>query len=188
MSLELVEYSDRSLAVFGDTKAYKEQLKSMGGKYNGYLCFDGVRSPGWIFSKNMLDELIKFIDNAKPDETHDVVIAGTSSPAKKIASKNEKLTSPKHKKPLKPVMDDVITITKDEFKNVKKRTARHVRVHDEYAIPVPGEEIVFFDGEDMTIRRKVISVHIIPNDAVSAYEGLIDTIKEEGSFSIVIQF
>ena len=35
--LELVKYSERSVAVFGDTKRVKDQLKAAGGKYNSAL-------------------------------------------------------------------------------------------------------------------------------------------------------
>jgi len=45
--LELVDYSERAIAIIGDTKPIKDQLKALGGKFNPRLkC--GV---GWIFSK-----------------------------------------------------------------------------------------------------------------------------------------
>ena len=48
-SVQIVEYSDRSLAVFGGTKPIKEELKAMGGRFNKYLKHDGVTKAGWIF-------------------------------------------------------------------------------------------------------------------------------------------
>lgn len=60
--LELVKYSDKSLALFGNTKPIKEQLKEMNGRYNPFLNYKGEKRAGWIFSKNrtqQLQELIK---------------------------------------------------------------------------------------------------------------------------------
>jgi len=45
--MELKEYSDKSFCIFGEnTKEYKEELKSIGGKWNSNLKY----GPGWIFS------------------------------------------------------------------------------------------------------------------------------------------
>jgi hypothetical protein len=49
--IEVVEYSERAIAVFGDTKAVKDQLRAMGGKFNAFLNREGVKTAGWIFSK-----------------------------------------------------------------------------------------------------------------------------------------
>ena len=48
----IVPYSEFSIAIFGDTKAIKDSLKSEGGKYNGSLrnmASNGERQPGWYF-------------------------------------------------------------------------------------------------------------------------------------------
>lgn len=49
---KLVEYSEKALAVFGDTKPIKEELKAMGGKFNSRLTLNGNRLAGWVFSKS----------------------------------------------------------------------------------------------------------------------------------------
>jgi flavodoxin len=49
VSVQIVEYSDRSIAVFGDTKTIKEELKELGGRFNKYLKHDGETKAGWIF-------------------------------------------------------------------------------------------------------------------------------------------
>lgn len=58
-TLELVMYSERSFAIFGDTKAVKEQLTGLFGKFNAYLKRDGVVTPGYIFSIGRLDAVRK---------------------------------------------------------------------------------------------------------------------------------
>lgn len=58
-SLELVSYSERSFAVFGDTKPIQAQLESLGGKFNRWLKRDGIPTPGYIFSITRIDTVRK---------------------------------------------------------------------------------------------------------------------------------
>lgn len=51
--LRMVDYSEKAVAVVGDTKAVKDLLKSMGGRFNSRLSCGA----GWIFSKKKADEL-----------------------------------------------------------------------------------------------------------------------------------
>lgn len=53
MGLTVIDYSDKSIAVIGDTKAVKDRLKEMGGRFNAKLSC----GPGWIFSKSKKDEI-----------------------------------------------------------------------------------------------------------------------------------
>lgn len=61
-SLELVHYSDRAIALFGDTKPIKDQLKAIGGRFNAHLQQNGKKIAGWIFSKSKEPELMKLIN------------------------------------------------------------------------------------------------------------------------------
>lgn len=49
--VELIDYSEKSFAIIGETKPIKETLKSLGGSFNGRLSC----GPGWIFSKSKID-------------------------------------------------------------------------------------------------------------------------------------
>lgn len=53
----MVEYSAKAVAVFGETRAIKDELKAMGGKFNSRLTFNGQRLAGWIFSKSQEQRL-----------------------------------------------------------------------------------------------------------------------------------
>ena len=58
--IELVQYSDRSYALFGEgTRKIKEQLKSLGCRFNPFLTDPktGQKRAGWIFSINKLDKV-----------------------------------------------------------------------------------------------------------------------------------
>ena len=53
--LQLVEYSEKAVAIIGNTRKYSERLKDLGGRFNGKLkC-----GAGWIFSKKKEVELRK---------------------------------------------------------------------------------------------------------------------------------
>jgi len=58
-TLKIVNYSERSIAITGEeTKLYKEDFKSMGGKYNANLSC----GPGWIFSIKASPQVQTFLD------------------------------------------------------------------------------------------------------------------------------
>lgn len=48
----LVEYSEKALAVFGETKQIKDELSAMGGRFNSRLTINGKKIAGWIFPKS----------------------------------------------------------------------------------------------------------------------------------------
>ncbi len=58
----IVSYSEKSVAVFGDTKAIKEQLAALGGRFNKYLTQNGQKSAGWVFPKSKEPELRQLVN------------------------------------------------------------------------------------------------------------------------------
>lgn len=50
MDFEIIDYSERAIAVFGNTQAIKDDLIALGGRFNPNLTVDGERRAGWIFS------------------------------------------------------------------------------------------------------------------------------------------
>jgi hypothetical protein len=56
---EIVDYSDKSFAVVGDTKSIKDDLKRLGGRFNFRLSCGA----GWIFPKTKMDD-VKALLNA----------------------------------------------------------------------------------------------------------------------------
>lgn len=47
----LVDYSEKAIALFGDTKPIKDALSDLGGRFNGRLTHNGEKRAGWIFQK-----------------------------------------------------------------------------------------------------------------------------------------
>jgi hypothetical protein len=58
----IVSYSEKSVAIFGDTKAIKEQLAALGGRFNKYLTQNGQKCAGWVFPKSKEAELQQLVN------------------------------------------------------------------------------------------------------------------------------
>lgn len=63
--LSIQSYTDKSIVVIGDTKNYKDSLKSLGGKWNASLTNreTGEKFMGWIFYSSKRNELQNWIDS-----------------------------------------------------------------------------------------------------------------------------
>lgn len=59
--VEVVDYSERAYAVFGNTYDIKDQLKEIGASYNKWLKYGNDKKPGWIIGKRKKVELEKII-------------------------------------------------------------------------------------------------------------------------------
>lgn len=70
--LEMVYYSDKAIAVFGDTKAIKDQLKELGGRFNPSLNYNGEKRAGWIFSKKKADEVRHLMASEKVESVEEL--------------------------------------------------------------------------------------------------------------------
>ena len=56
-SVRIVNYSEKSIAVLGNTMPIKEILKKIGGRYNSHLKINEQTVSGWIFSKKKREEV-----------------------------------------------------------------------------------------------------------------------------------
>lgn len=72
--LQIVDYSEKAIALVGDTKAIKDQLKAIGGSFNPRLSCGA----GWIFSAKKRDELQALINGEAPTTTK------TTKPAPRV--------------------------------------------------------------------------------------------------------
>lgn len=57
--IKAIEYSDKSIAIIGDTRQFKDELKKLGGKFNFRLSCGA----GWIFPKTKANELKSFFES-----------------------------------------------------------------------------------------------------------------------------
>ena len=61
--VQMVDYSEKAIAVIGNTFEIKEHLKELGGRFNRFLTVDGEKVAGWIFSKNLQNEVSDLLIN-----------------------------------------------------------------------------------------------------------------------------
>ena len=61
MSIQIVNYSEKSIAVLGDSKPIKDHLVAIGGKFNPSLTWKEERVSGWIFVASKKEEVKKVL-------------------------------------------------------------------------------------------------------------------------------
>jgi hypothetical protein len=62
--VQIIDYSDKAIAVIGDTKSIKDKLKELGGRFNFRLSC----GPGWIFKKSDLQKIQKALNGGNDPE------------------------------------------------------------------------------------------------------------------------
>lgn len=70
-TVQIIDYSEKAIAVIGDTKAIKEQLKALGGRFNFRLSCGA----GWIFAKRDLAKVQKALGAGVQTESPDKAAA-----------------------------------------------------------------------------------------------------------------
>jgi hypothetical protein len=61
-AVTIIDYSEKAIAVVGDTKPLKDQLKAARGRFNPFLKDqEGNRFAGWVFSKKRKEQVERII-------------------------------------------------------------------------------------------------------------------------------
>lgn len=84
----VVEYSEKAIAVIGDTAPIKEDLKALGGRFNARLTVEGQKVAGWIFSKSKESAVMEYIKKLNESGTAKES-AEESVPASAIEEQNQ---------------------------------------------------------------------------------------------------
>lgn len=58
-TIKAIQYSEKSVALIGDTKPIKDMIKSCGGRFCARLNIDGTPTAGWIFNMTNWDKAQK---------------------------------------------------------------------------------------------------------------------------------
>ena len=53
----IVDYSEKAIALFGDTRPIKDALAALGGRFNSRLTHEGEKRAGWIFPKTRSEQV-----------------------------------------------------------------------------------------------------------------------------------
>ena len=64
-SIEIIEYTQKCIAVIGATKPIKDALKALRGKWNSNLTINGAPSGGWIFPLTRRDDVVAMLIRLK---------------------------------------------------------------------------------------------------------------------------
>lgn len=114
MSLFLVSYTDKAIAVFGEISKYENALLKLGGKFNPNLNYQGERKAGFIFPKTKSTIVTGFIQN--PVETTKISDSSKVSESKTESSRH----SEKNVKDtlLQDNKKDVIMLSREQFLNL----------------------------------------------------------------------
>ena len=62
---QVIDYSEKAIAVVGDTRDIKDKLKSLGGRFNPRLSCGA----GWVFSKKQRTEVEKLLQGGKVEKS-----------------------------------------------------------------------------------------------------------------------
>ncbi len=95
MSISIVNYSEKAIAVFGNTKDIKDHLAALGGKFNPSLKQNDERVPGWVFPTGKKEEVRKVITAfsqgtlGEPPKKVEKITSSVSSPAETFTISKE---------------------------------------------------------------------------------------------------
>ena len=66
--LRVVNYSEKVVALIGDTFSIKDEIKKLGGTFNKSLSIENTKVSGWIFPSNKKQEIESFIKSIPEDK------------------------------------------------------------------------------------------------------------------------
>lgn len=117
VSLYIADYSERAIALFGETKPYKNKITELGGKFNLYLKVDNSedRKPGWIFPKSkrkVVEQLINDIDN------------GTVQPMSVEEEKTYSKSNSSSSSSSSSSSTSIVSVSKQDFMNLLTKVER----------------------------------------------------------------
>jgi len=66
--LRVIDYSEKAIALIGETFSIKEDIKKLGGTFNKSLSIENTKTSGWIFPINKKQDLENFIKTIPSDK------------------------------------------------------------------------------------------------------------------------
>ena len=84
--MQVIDYTEKAIAVIGETKNFKDTLGSLKGKFNPSLRDPNNKEnkiAGWIFPKTKKDEIEKVINDANSGKIQNVAVSEKVESSKK---------------------------------------------------------------------------------------------------------
>ena len=119
-SVRIVEYSEKAIAVVGDTREMKDELKKLGGTWNGHLkC-----GAGWIFSKKKQADVTSYLNGQSLPAGNMTIPVATMVAAKSSVSGIEE----ENRRDFLDLVKKHVKGDESYFKYFKNKTAAIVRL------------------------------------------------------------
>lgn len=115
-NLQIIDYTEKSIALVGNTFDFKDRITELGGKYNSRLKIDNEITPGWIFPKTKKNTVQSFIDS-NPTVSEISVVGVRHSPL--ISKSPERVERRVENTTLET--SDNITISKAHYENLLRQ-------------------------------------------------------------------
>lgn len=156
--MEAEYYSDKSIAVFGETREWAGNLSALGGRFNKNL--EG--GPGWVFSRAKEPELMQFIAESKAGLVDP--IAPKPAYARRMLphaalrkSKDAQTTIPPVPKPMTPLQTQPAVLNFPNLFTAADGLSYQVVI---YTVPCPkvGQDVTLTVGENSD-EYQVSSIH-----------------------------
>lgn len=164
--LEVVDYSTRSIAVFGNTGEYRSLLREKGGKFNNFLKRDGVSTPGWIFGVKETASIVELVD-----QVNSGMILPTDTQIKKKEDRKERSEKREEKQE--------VIVSEKNFRLLRKKTEDSILIMGKLNVSI-GDTVTIIEGGNegeeegdiVMLKKKVGAISIGPYS-------FIDTVYQE---------
>ena len=167
-TIQIIEYSVKSIAVIGDTKNIKDELKELGGRWNPNLK-DKNNQPmkGWIFSKKKLPEVEKLLNISDKEVIPEVPIEVPIEVSDEEVSKEDKEIQ--ELKRLLVQKDKEI----EELKELNEKLMTEKFEYDPVEAPekFTGNSIVFFEDNSIQVLENTPVGHEDIESWLGSYRG-----------------
>ena len=96
-----MDYSEKAIAVIGETKQHKDKLKELGGSFNPRLSCGA----GWIFSKKRLDDVKAYFLSLKTAEQDNNIQSKENAEFEQVNSQESQIIEQPIQLPTEPNFD-----------------------------------------------------------------------------------
>ncbi len=141
MSLYIEDYSERAIALFGDTKSFKGKIMEIGGKFNPSLKVTNSedRRAGFIFPKTKRSVVQQLIDDVASGSIEAEAVEEKSTYSKSVPSSTSSRNT----------NSSVVEVSKSDFMNLLSKVER-------------------LEQEVNNLKKQLLGKSDIPSDKVSS--------------------
>jgi len=170
-NITIVPYSDKSIAVIGNTLEYKDILKDLGGKYNPNLTINGSKTAGWIFSKKKYEQVISALNLKEPAQLLTITNSKTwndvMSEYKLTLQEQEQIISSARN----PNINNILKKDIIEYTGIALTEARHGLKQIGEGLALRARDEIARDGKSLIYDKEFLIKYLacINNNSIKKY-------------------